>query len=91
MVDFWRLTDQEIREGLDIMHDSKLSILAIKTHYPQAIFVWDSKLQRMALMLEACGWDRDLMRLQYADALIEIGSRGAMGIQWYGSNLVVED
>jgi hypothetical protein len=83
MTDFWKLTDSEIRAGMELTYDKSLATHAIQDHHPQCAFIWDSKLQKMAAMLADCGWDRDLMRLKYADELAEM--QKPRFIQWNGS------
>ena len=64
---FWNLTNEEIQQGMKIMHDNK--IREQKPPLPMQMFAYDRDLQRMADMLADCGFDRTLMKLTYADEL----------------------
>jgi hypothetical protein len=67
MTMFWTLTDDEIRRGMDYVHDSRLR--ERDQSDPMIMFVYDSNLVQMAFWLMDCDWDRDLMRLKYADEI----------------------
>jgi hypothetical protein len=73
MNDFWTLTDDQIRRGMDLVHDSRLQ--DYDRTDPMQIFVYDRNLQQMAFWLMDCDWDRNLMRLKYADELAELDDR----------------
>ena len=49
---FWDLTDEEILQGITIFYDNKLQ--KQKPPLPMQMFVYDSKLRRMAEMLIDC-------------------------------------
>lgn len=70
MVDFWSLTNDEISRGMDLVHDRLLQ--DSNRFDPMIEFVYDKILQEMAIMLMECDWDRDLMRLKYADEIKEL-------------------
>jgi hypothetical protein len=67
MKKFWTLTDDEIRRGMDLVYDSRLRDRDQSD--PMIMFVYDSNLVQMAFWLMYCNWDRDLMRLKYADEI----------------------
>jgi len=79
MVDFWKLTNDEIRRGMDLAHDSALRDQNLMD--PMIGFAYDSQLQKVAYWLMECEWDRDLMRLRYADELKEL--REDRNRTWY--------
>jgi hypothetical protein len=72
-MDFWALTDDEIRHGLALMLDRELA--GSNPVDSLMMFLYDRDLQQMAHWLAECGWDRTLMRLRYADELEEIQQR----------------
>jgi hypothetical protein len=73
MIDFWTLTDDEIRRGMDCVHDSRLR--ERDQSDPMIMFVYDRNLEQLAFWLIDCDWDRDLMRLKYADEIAELDDR----------------
>ena len=62
---FWALTDDEIKRGLDVMHDTSLQ----NSDEPMIPFAFDSHLQELAFMMIWCNFDRTLMKLKYANEI----------------------
>lgn len=62
---FWALTDDEIKRGLDVMHDTSLQ----NSDEPMIPFAFDSHLQKLAFMMIECEFDRTLMKLKYVSEI----------------------
>lgn len=73
-MDFWALTDDEIKQGLIISRRG--GVLSLEdSKKPVAKFWFSTRLHTLGVWLEECGWDRDLMRLKYADEIAQLESQ----------------
>lgn len=84
MTSFWDLTDDEIRTGLDMMHDSavRFAVEMNGSSWAEHLlpFAFDSQWQELAMMWVACEGDRTLMKLRFADEIAAMrGQQGAIG------------
>lgn len=67
---FWKLTDEEIVQGLDIMHD--LALQKRSPQHPMIDFAYDIELQNLAMMWIDCNRDRTLMKIKYSDEITQL-------------------
>jgi len=68
MIDFWSLSDEDIRRCTAI---SEMDFLPEDSVEDQLVLAFwhEYNLRRLGQMLRACGWDRVLMKIKHHDEI----------------------
>jgi len=81
MIDFWSLSDEDIRRCTAI---SDMDFLPDESSQDQLVlaFWYEYKLRRFGRMLRSCGWDRTLMKIVHHDEIEALSNSKIKRYNW---------
>lgn len=81
MIDFWSLSDDDIRRCTAI---SEMDFLPEDSCQDELVLAFwhEYKLRRLGQMLRSCDWDRVLMKIKHHDEIESISSSSYRRYNW---------